>query len=193
MSLGIKIKGGIAGTLIATGLLLGLTAQAAPIACTAGGVVFGSTGAEWSLGPPAGPCLDAGTGSTDFLSTHASEGYVALASLGPNQTSSALSVTAPWWLLTKAGTWEVSKSILDSYNNLVLSLRAGNAWVAFLLEDLKGGWVTTKHLQNISLYGIATPAPVPLPAAAPLLAAALAGGGVLGWRKRRSRRAVPAA
>jgi hypothetical protein len=34
-----------------------------------------------------------------------------------------------------------------------------------------------------------TPSPVPLPAAAPLFAAALAGAGLIGWRKRRQRKA----
>jgi hypothetical protein len=34
------------------------------------------------------------------------------------------------------------------------------------------------------------PSPVPLPAAAPLFAAALAGAGLLGWRKRRRQRSI---
>ena len=114
-----------------------------------------------------------------------SEGYVALASVRPNKKSPELE---SFTLFDKnLGIWKVSESILDGYHDLVLALRTRNAWVAFLLEDLKGGWFADKNLKRITLYGIATPTPVPLPAAAPLLAAALAGAGLVGWHKRRSR------
>jgi hypothetical protein len=98
----------------------------------------------------------------------------------------ALTATPPTSGLS--GSFSISA---PGYGSLVLALKSGNGvlnpdWAAFLLPAgvTSGTWTISgaQQLSHFNLYGKVSP--VPLPAALPLFAAALAGTGLLGWRKR---------
>lgn len=105
-----------------------------------------------------------------------------------------------------SGTWSISG--YGNYSSLMIVLKSATTFAAFQISDVlsgswsiveeksnkKGTFFTPKDLSHASLYyspslEVATPAPVPLPAAAPLL---IAGIGALGGlaAARRRRRAV---
>lgn len=86
---------------------------------------------------------------------------------------------------TKSGDWSIDT--LAGLTNVVITLKAGNGFGAFLLDltvadPLTGTWSSTKGLSHASIYYNGTPAVVPLPAGAVLLLTGLAG---LGFAARR--------
>ena len=86
----------------------------------------------------------------------------------------------------KSGTWSILNP--DNYQNVFITLKAGNGFGAFLLsaaEFMTGDWSTTKALSHASIYyaGEPSPAPVPVPAAGFLL---LGGLGMLAFKRRKS-------
>ncbi len=88
-----------------------------------------------------------------FLNDYASSGYVTLAKLEPGQTSSVFQVTGNGGT---SGTWTVSQSILDSYDQLVPGLKAGSTWAAILLSEgvASATWSTSGNLSHAILaYG----------------------------------------
>jgi hypothetical protein len=93
---------------------------------------------------------------------------------------------------TTKGTFTIAQALVAGYD-LVLGLKQGDGWAAFVLKDnVFSGTYTTKNgsgaagfdLSHAELYGLL--ASVPLPATLPLLAAGLGALGLLGWRKRRT-------
>lgn len=75
------------------------------------------------------------------------------------------------------------------YEDVVLTLKAGNSFAAFLLDGLSsdflsGLWTSSKDLSHASVYYRGEPgvAPIPLPAGAVLLGSALLG--LAAWRRR---------
>jgi hypothetical protein len=93
-----------------------------------------------------------------------------------------------------SGTWSFTQ-LGELFTPALLVLKAGNEYALFDIAGLlSGDWMTGPYLVNqrgiprvishISFYGGSTPAPVPLPAALPLLAAGL---GVFGFMKRRNK------
>lgn len=87
-----------------------------------------------------------------------------------------------------SGTWEISN--LDNYSSVMMVLKAGRTFGAFLLtaaEFMAGDWATSRELSHASVYygGEPTPAPVPLPATALLLLGGLGGMATMRLRKKR--------
>ena len=94
------------------------------------------------------------------------------------------------------GTWSVDS--FNGYTDVFLTLKAGNAFVAYLLDTtfLSGNWTTAsifpsggggKGLSHMSLYySPSSLTAVPLPAALPLYGAGMLILGFLGYRKRKS-------
>jgi len=97
----------------------------------------------------------------------------ALTVTGLDGTSGTFSFTAP------------------GYTSFIVALKSGEGqlnphWAAFLLPAgvTSGSWtISSQGLSHVNLYGIA--AEIPVPAALPLFASALVGGGLLSWRRRR--------
>jgi hypothetical protein len=106
---------------------------------------------------------------------------------GPDGSGALKFVSAPL-TDTKAGTWSLPSSATNVLT--VVTLKAGNAFAAFLLEPgvLSGTWSASKDLSHSSIYTVpgGGPAPVPLPAGLPLI---LVGTGALVLLRRRTARA----
>ncbi len=95
-----------------------------------------------------------------------------------------------------SGSWSVDS--FNGYTDVFLTLKAGNAFVAYLLDTafLSGDWATSsvfpsgdggKDLSHMSLYySPDSLTAVPLPAALPLYAAGVAILGFLGYRRRKA-------
>ncbi|WP_299478981.1 VPLPA-CTERM sorting domain-containing protein [uncultured Roseibium sp.] len=88
----------------------------------------------------------------------------------------------------KNGTWSIDT--LAGLTNVVITLKAGNGFGAFLLDltvpdPLSGIWSSSKGLSHASIYYNGTPTTVPLPAGAVLLISGLAGIGLLTSRRRK--------
>lgn len=89
---------------------------------------------------------------------------------------------------SSSGSWEILNP--DNYSSIMLVLKAGNTFGAFLLDSaeiMAGTWSTSRGLSHASVYygGEPTPAPVPLPASAVLLMAGI--GGFAALRRRKNR------
>ena len=110
---------------------------------------------------------------------------------GPDGDGAIEYVTAPI-NGTKSGNWLLDT--LAGASKVVLTLKAGNGWGAFLLDlttvnPLSGLWETNKDLSHSSVYYQAgdtpPPSPIPLPAGFPLLLTALAALGLAGRRRKQ--------
>ncbi len=125
-------------------------------------------------------------------------GYTAIAKCGDSGNSCVGANGNPDGLFsmtgagTDAGTWQLN-DLTKAFDPLILVLKAGAEFVMFDVTGLTGGdWMTAPYLVNdrfkpraishITFYG--TMAPVPLPAALPLMAAGLAGLGLVARRRR---------
>jgi len=99
---------------------------------------------------------------------------------------------------TTSGTWSVDGGF-QGYSTVALILKAGNAFVAYLLDttETSGTWTTegvlmndkgkAKDISHISLYYSETSlTTVPLPAALPLYAAGMALLGLFGWKRSKA-------
>lgn len=88
----------------------------------------------------------------------------------------------------KSGTWLLDT--LAGYTSVVLTLKAGIGWGAFLLDlttanPLSGVWGSDKDLSHASVYYNGAPSPVPLPAGLPLLLTALGALGLVSRRRKK--------
>ena len=87
--------------------------------------------------------------------------------------------------LTKSGDWEIDT--LAGLDNIVITLKAGNGFGAFLLDliasdPLSGDWSSSKNLSHASIYYTGTPSKVPEPSIIALFALGLLG---IGFARRR--------
>ncbi len=87
----------------------------------------------------------------------------------------------------KSGDWTISS--VAGLLNVAITLKAGNGFGAFLLDlddltPLSGLWTSSKGLSHASIYYNGTVSAVPLPAALPLLLAAIGGLAFVGRRRR---------
>nr|WP_309502592.1 VPLPA-CTERM sorting domain-containing protein [uncultured Roseovarius sp.] len=84
----------------------------------------------------------------------------------------------------KSGRWEVADWAGRTTGDVVITLKAGNGFGAFLVDTdyFSGTWLATKGLSHASIYyrGVT---PVPLPAGGFLLLSALAGLGFTRYRR----------
>ncbi|MFN3614713.1 MAG: VPLPA-CTERM sorting domain-containing protein [Rubrimonas sp.] len=88
---------------------------------------------------------------------------------------------------SKGGDWAISNP--NAFGPLMITLKAGDGFAAFLLDSLAGTWSSTKGLSHASIYyrnGVTPPppAPVPLPASALLLIGGM--GGLVVLRRRKT-------
>ncbi|WP_172982783.1 hypothetical protein [Roseovarius bejariae] len=87
------------------------------------------------------------------------------------------------------GTWNMKPGSLDSFEDVMIVLKAGNNFISYLYEDVSlaedGHWETSglnnKDLSHLSVYG--RYGIIPLPAGLPLLLSALGLGGILRLRQ----------
>jgi hypothetical protein len=93
-----------------------------------------------------------------------------------------------------AGTWSFNASALRFWNNVMITLRvrgdgSQENYVGYLLNTTAGTFKTPFTLngakEGIWRFAVYVES-VPVPAAFPLLAVALGGFGLLGWRRRKS-------
>ncbi|MEP1199147.1 hypothetical protein [Tateyamaria sp.] len=84
------------------------------------------------------------------------------------------------------------KDIFDKYDKVVVTLKAGNGFGAFLLDGTSEGfgWFSKKDLSHASIYGLGEKtvdtSPVPLPMNILLLSSAIAGFGMWARKQRRT-------
>jgi PEP-CTERM motif len=85
-----------------------------------------------------------------------------------------------------SGDWFLDSSLWDTFDRLVIVLKAGNGFATFELEvdDLSGEWITAQGLSHASLYGIIGDGTVPEPGTLGLLGLGLLG---IGLARRRAR------
>jgi hypothetical protein len=128
-----------------------------------------------------------GSSNDGFLDQFAASGFVAIA----DTDDSSVGAGSGAWVAVpingaNSGTFQISSAVGAQYTSLVLALKAGNGWAAFLLPDdvLSGTWSSSKRLSHANLYGVLSA--VPLPPSLPTFAAGLALLGFLGWRKMHS-------
>ncbi|MEL6830954.1 MAG: VPLPA-CTERM sorting domain-containing protein, partial [Pseudomonadota bacterium] len=91
----------------------------------------------------------------------------------------------------RSGDWQIDA--LKGLDHVVITLKAGNGFGAFLLDltggaPLTGTWAATKDLSHASIYYNGEVAPIPLPAAAWMFLTGLAG--FFGWRRRNRKQAA---
>ncbi len=80
-----------------------------------------------------------------------------------------------------SGTWGISD--ISAFDKVVVTLKAGNFFGAFLVTDTSGTWSATKDLSHSSIYYNGESAIIPLPAAGWLMLAGL--GGIAALRRRK--------
>ena len=101
-----------------------------------------------------------------------------------NATGSPITFTTNPTNGDKSGSWEVADWAGRTTGDVVITLKAGNGFGAFLVKtDLNYGiWSSSKDLSHASIYyrGVT---PVPLPAGGILLLSALAGLGFARYRR----------
>lgn len=94
-------------------------------------------------------------------------------------SSSPISITSGLTNGTKSGSWEVSGWGGLGTGDVIITLKAGKGFGAFLVDtsSTTGSWTSSKDLSHASIY-FREITPVPLPAGGVLLLSALAGFGL---------------
>lgn len=179
---------GLAAAVLVCGAAGG--ASAATMTCTGGS---GGSAATYSLSDAtAASCFtgnDTNQINSDFSLFGMTGWILADKNAGANGDSAISFTDAPInGEGSKSGDWTISA--VTGFLNVAITLKAGNSFSAFLLDlndptPLSGLWTSSKGLSHASIYYNGTVQAVPLPAALPLLLAAIGGLAFAG----RSRRA----
>lgn len=162
-----------------------LSAQAAPTNCTTS---LGGSGATLTLANSTQSFCTTGNDTNTITSTYSLFGMTGWVLSDKNDSidgDGTINFTDAPDNNTKSGDWTIDT--LAGLTNVVITLKAGNGFGAFLLDlsvanPLTGTWMSTKDLSHASIYYNGTPTAVPLPAGALLLVTGLAG---LGFAARR--------
>jgi hypothetical protein len=90
----------------------------------------------------------------------------------------------------KSGFWGVIDWSGFTTGNVVITIKAGNGFTAFLVDttSLTGFWSSTKDLSHASIYVLGSPpiVPTPLPAGFVLLLTAMGSFGFARYRSKRT-------
>lgn len=200
-----KVLGFGAAAVIGATMLLGATntATAAPVpgVCQTGSTIY-------SIGIPTGADLTTSTQCTLYDGVNDTQAIIdandpfgitdwVLADKTDDGTSGDQSIVLSTFTGagTSDGTWGVSS--FNGAENVFLTIKAGNAFAAYLLDlDVTSGLWTTdnifpdgsgsdgKDISHMSLYYSGELSVVPIPAALPLFGAALLGIGFLARRRK---------
>jgi hypothetical protein len=173
----------LAAVLVVGGVAYGSgPAQAATLSCTTSPGGSGAT--IWAGNVSAAACFvgnDTNT-ITDTTEIFGLKGWtLAAKSDGPGGDGAIAFTKAPV-TGAKSGEWALSNP--QGFEKVILTLKSGNGFAAFLLERMFCNWGSSKALSHASVYYVQEDvAPVPLPASALMLVAAM--GGLAALRRRR--------
>ncbi|WP_421979986.1 VPLPA-CTERM sorting domain-containing protein [Roseibium sp.] len=176
---------GLFALALATFGLSTLSVQAAPMSCQTS---LGNSGATLTLANSTQAFCTTGNDTNTINSTYSlfgMTGWVLSEKNDNNDGDGTIEFTDAPVNVTQSGDWTIDT--LAGLSNVVITLKAGNGFGAFLLDltvanPLTGTWSSTKNLSHASIYYNGTPTTVPLPAGALLLVTGLAG---LGFAARR--------
>jgi hypothetical protein len=186
MTITTRLRSGLLVAALALGTGLAGTASAATMSCTTSGK--GNSGATFSLADStAAECYTGNdTNQIDAGFTLFGKTGWTLADKNNDATSGDQSVTFGLAPVngTKSGPWSING--YAGLRDVVITLKAGNGFGAFLLDTASAGsWSSSKDLSHASIYTNGEqPAPIPLPAAAWMLLAGLGGLGAVARRRR---------
>ena len=181
-------KRSLAGLLTLAVATLGistLSAQAAPMNCQTS---LDNNGATLTLSHSTQAFCTTGNDTNTITSTYSlfgMTGWVLSEKNDNNDGDGTIEFTDAPVNDDMSGDWSIDT--LAGLTNVVITLKAGNGFGAFLLDlsvgnPLAGTWMSTKELSHASIYYNGTPTMVPLPAGVVLLLTGLAG---LGFAARR--------
>ena len=201
----LRSVGGMAAVL-ACSLGLGVAAVGGAAAATcsaaqAGGITITTANAavtDCQSSPAGDNNVDAGEISTMFGAEYQEVGKY---EYDENKfTGSGFTITGD----EQDGTFSINGSVFDAFNPIVLVIKGSAEYVAYqislsvypatdvegdyesvIFKTKKDGSTIVQDISYISIYG--TPSAIPLPAALPLFGTALAGMGLLSWRRRRAQ------
>ncbi|WP_306141880.1 VPLPA-CTERM sorting domain-containing protein [Roseibium sp. MMSF_3412] len=176
---------GLFALAVATFGLSTLSAQAAPMNCVTSA---GGSGATLTLANSTQAFCTTGNDTNTITSTYSLFGMTGWVLSEKNDSADGdgtIEFTDAPVNGTKSGDWTIDT--LAGLTNVVITLKAGNGFGAFLLDlsvgnPLTGTWMSTKDLSHASIYYNGNPTAVPLPAGVLLLVTGLAG---LGFAARR--------